>query len=332
MMRLDLMGQADTVFRLLDPVSYLAARIHVPHRMLKDQIVGETFTGEPVDTPIKRAVHAFTSVSPIGIDNSIQLFREDVPFLYQYVPEGEGRLGKGGNLWQGLGGVNLRAESNPQVLSRWAGKIGYTADINQLEPYQRDRVEVALDAAHPDLLREATETAGRRQYEFAGRPTGQYGAASLQVADEEKARYEGLAEKIRVMPRNQTEVRKAIDEYFSIRSEFANKREGVRVGLGITFGEPRNINESALSGYYDLTQQAIDRFGIFDSTRYNELVASYMQTITPDQQAYIARNTNRKPLPPEILAFLSRFLPEQRARIAASESARIAEDRRVGAR
>ena len=105
---IDLVGQMDTVFRVLDPVGFASARESVVLRALSNQLTGEDYYGNPIDT-----------VGPKGIVSRATQLASD---LYEPIGVGQIRQGLGfggdnrepvggkGALMQGSG-VNLRAES-----------------------------------------------------------------------------------------------------------------------------------------------------------------------------------------------------------------------------
>ena len=52
---IDLVGQMDTAFRLLDPINFLTARYNLSPRALYNQVRAKSFFGEPLDTWQKKA-------------------------------------------------------------------------------------------------------------------------------------------------------------------------------------------------------------------------------------------------------------------------------------
>ena len=106
---IDLMGQLDTVFRVLDPKAFVDGRLAVPVRAALTQYTdGNEFTG-PLDTPGKRLRQLGTDLGlPIGLGN--------------FVGQSEVRLGEAGSRLQATG-VNVRAETNPDLRQRLAEEV-----------------------------------------------------------------------------------------------------------------------------------------------------------------------------------------------------------------
>lgn len=111
---IDLMGQMDTIFRVLDPNAFLTARFSAPVRAGLNQYAGKDFFGRPLETPKERIAQAVSDLlAPIGATN--------VMGALGVGPENEGRLGQEGQLIQ-ASGLNLRAENNQQLRDRMASE------------------------------------------------------------------------------------------------------------------------------------------------------------------------------------------------------------------
>ncbi|KKN01706.1 hypothetical protein LCGC14_1125110, partial [marine sediment metagenome] len=118
---MDMVGQMDTAFRwLLNPVDAFAARVNVIPRAGYNQVKGETFFGEKLDTPLKRITQLAVDLAlPIGPTSIVGAAREAIPEVQEFLPETEGRLGITAQLIQ-AGGVNLRGEPTIELLNRAA--------------------------------------------------------------------------------------------------------------------------------------------------------------------------------------------------------------------
>jgi len=113
---IDIMGQMDTPFRVADPFGFISARLNVPYRVVADQIVGETFYGEKLDTIPKRAFHLAQSLGgPIGGTSAMGALIERFPAVQEYVPRGEVRLGFAGQMAQ-LSGINFRSATTDEAI------------------------------------------------------------------------------------------------------------------------------------------------------------------------------------------------------------------------
>jgi hypothetical protein len=129
---LDLMGQMDTVFRLLDPQGFIEARENVGLRALQSQQSGEDFFGRPLEGPKERIGQLAADLAePIGASQ----FRGALDIG----PEGEGRLGNVGQALQGTG-INLRGETTANLKDRKAAEFRDGATWEQLSP--RERMEL----------------------------------------------------------------------------------------------------------------------------------------------------------------------------------------------
>ena len=149
---LDLVGQLDTPLRwLTDPVQAFAARVNVAPRVVFDQVRGETFFGEKMETPVQRATQAaIGAAAPIAAVQAIGAAREAVPALKPYVAEGESRLGIGGQLVQ-VTGLNLRSQPTVELLDSGARQM-FNQSYSELEPYQK-----AMVRQHPSMTAELGE-------------------------------------------------------------------------------------------------------------------------------------------------------------------------------
>ena len=139
---IDIVGQMDTAFRLIDPKSYIESRFSVPLRAGQNQWSGEDFWGGRIDTVgpggvvSRTAALAIDLFGPIGVTPGAQrAIRENVPGAARTLTPGETRLSGTGLAAQGLG-VNLRA-----------------ANFNELEKLQQDEPERAEDIQRELTLR-----------------------------------------------------------------------------------------------------------------------------------------------------------------------------------
>ncbi len=162
---LDIVGQMDTAFRwALDPIGAAASRVNVIPRAIANQVKGETFFGEPLDTPVKRASQAAIDIgAPISATTAIGALREAVPGLRDVIPEGENRLGVGGQLVQ-ASGLNLRGELTGDLLDR-ASMDRTGRSYYQLTPL--DRADVRESPGVKEELERREETATQREQAVA---------------------------------------------------------------------------------------------------------------------------------------------------------------------
>jgi hypothetical protein len=121
---LDLVGQLDTAFRILNPVSFITARESVPVRALENQLQAEDFYNMPIDTVgpggvASRTTHLIQDLfAPIGVGQAgANIMGEQWPGAQPFISMGEEKLGTAGQLVQ-AGGANLRGESIDDHLRR----------------------------------------------------------------------------------------------------------------------------------------------------------------------------------------------------------------------
>lgn len=172
---LDLVGQMDTVFRVLDPVAFIKSRESVPIRAFENQRTAKNFFQQPIDEVGPGGIFSRTAqladdlFSPIGPGELGRLGAERIPGAEGLIPTGEARLGTQGRLFQATG-INVRAEVTGKLLDRAAQEqFGQTYD--SLGPNEREAVQNSPDIqAELRLRREtAVERGDVISIYFAGR-------------------------------------------------------------------------------------------------------------------------------------------------------------------
>jgi hypothetical protein len=138
---LDLVGQMDTVFRMLSPKDFITGRLSRPLRAISNQWNGSDFYDEPSNDfgPGGIADSAFQLIydlfAPFGIGPLIAgVTRRAFPETEGLIPFGEARLGIRGETIQ-AGGFNLRALSNERLKALWN---------ESTDPELRDRIYAEL--------------------------------------------------------------------------------------------------------------------------------------------------------------------------------------------
>ena len=161
---LDLMGQMDTVFRILDPVQFALSRESVPVRALSEQIVSKDFYDQridqvgmsigPVDGILSRTVAlARTMGAPIGLGTAgIDILHANVPQLqdeeswaYGLVQPGELRLDTAGHLVQATG-LNVRSQNFYKMTNELSASM-FKKEYKDLEPILQDMIK-----AQPEVI------------------------------------------------------------------------------------------------------------------------------------------------------------------------------------
>ena len=120
---LDIVGQMDTAFRVLDPKGFVGSRFSIPVRAAVNQWSGEDFFERPINDVGPGGVISRTTAllldmfSPFGAGPAAEeVAREFVPGADVVIPRGESRLGLRGLGIQALG-INLRSMNNSELAS-----------------------------------------------------------------------------------------------------------------------------------------------------------------------------------------------------------------------
>jgi len=198
---LDIVGQMDTVFRVLDPMGFLSSRESVPVRTLQNQLLGTDFFGAPIDTVgpagLVSRISALTvdMFAPIGLGEPlIEYAREKVPGVGEILPPGEERLG-GAGLWQAPG-INLRPETTSDLLDRITSEGEYR--ILGRENPRYGQIAERWEDLTPGQQRIAKQTSGveeelRYRTETGALRGSEPAQARLEVESEESETIEELS-------------------------------------------------------------------------------------------------------------------------------------------
>jgi len=153
----DLVNQMDTVFRLLDPMSFLSARESVPIRAAITQLGGRDYFGRRIDQVGPNGIYSKLAnlindlFNPIGPGQSaVQIALQKGVLPEGLLPESERQLGVSGQVVQ-ASGINLRG------VERWGWDARDAVDKYTMEI---DGEETTLDGLkeHP-LVRESIKLA-----------------------------------------------------------------------------------------------------------------------------------------------------------------------------
>ena len=339
---LDLVGQLDTAFRVLNPATFISSRISVPLRAAQTQLTGKDFFGAPVDDVgpggvVSRTVQlALELFSPIGAGQAAtEIARAKVPGAADLLPEGESRLGVTGNVVQATG-VNLRTQTTPDLLNAKAQEMWPGRTWKELEPYQKDVLTGNTELGKELQLR--TETSAER-----GLPSSQYAQRRSELETWRDTEVDKLSKspKSRSARANKQDKRDILDLYYDIETEYAvRKREASRM-LGDTEYEDVTVtvngrnwniasdsiedpNQRALSEYYAASEVAKTLASKISGTSFSEARDSVLESLeknrwSAEQKGYVARNTNMTEVPPEIFVL---FSDKSKKRYQVSQQAR----------
>ena len=310
----DLLGQEDTLLRLMNPKQFVLSRLSIPLRAAMNQIEGKTYFDEPMDNMIKRVVQGALDFAPIPVESTIRAAATQDERLGGAVMETEGRIGGTGPLVE-LSGLNISAETNPQLRHRKAKEMGLGDTYDSLEPYQKRMVRNET----LEELEKSVETGVRR-----GQPWSLYLHQTYRLDQQQQ---QAMNELIEFIP--QWERRDVVQEYIKMESRISTQKRQAATDFGVDFDrDDQNELESTLSDYYAISDESTTEGGIFLYEDYVEKRNELLDSLTNAQRAYILRNTNMTQVPPRLLQFLQANYPTEYARITASNRARNMHARR----
>ena len=291
---LDLAGQMDTAFRILDPVNFITSRESVPVRATQNQISGTDFYGAPIDdvgpggiisriSQLLNDLFAPIGLGPLGGELARKAGAEEI------VPRGEERLGIAGLALQATG-LNIRAETTRSLLDRFAQESGFlkadgtpVQSWNDLEPFQKK--ELSNNEALQTELGLRSEAAIERQQLKAA------GFATLDDIDQERiVRGEALVteffsefitdgifrDEVTLLKREMSARKAQVDEDFQLFLE-TGKIE-------------KDPNKRALTEYYNTFELAKRKSRVIDWDSQEALEKHFRKKWTDAQEAYVDRN------------------------------------------
>ena len=168
--RLDIVGQMDTVFRILDPGTFVTNRQSVPGRALMNQQQGVNFFNEPIDDVgpggiTSRSAQLISDLFvPIGAGKPLRSAgKQTIPGFENIVPEEPTGLSPKGELIESLG-INVRARVRTELIEQKAlAQFGISTKDDRFDSYHRH-----LIMQDPNLKRvleeEDADAAGRNKY------------------------------------------------------------------------------------------------------------------------------------------------------------------------
>ncbi len=290
---LDLAGQMDTAFRILNPVNFITSRESVPVRATVNQISGTDFYGAPIDDVGPGGVVSrisqlmFDLLAPIGVGGiGVDLTREAVG---EAAPEIEERLGVSGLALQATG-INIRAETTRQLLDRFAQESGLRkADGSSveiwadLEPYQK--IEVSNnEQLQTELGLRSKAAAERQQLKAAGFATLDdidkqrivRGEALVTEYFDELVTPQQFRSEVTLLKREMSARKAQVDEDFQLFKD--------------TGEMPTDPKKKALTEYYNTFDKAKRASGVIDWDKQERLENALRLHWTGSQEAYVDRN------------------------------------------
>lgn len=272
---LDLVGQMDTVFRLLEPKSFIQARENVIPRAAATQLAGKDFFDRPLKGPGDRIATALNeTLMPIGGQQVAGALKsaDKLGRLDPYVTESEGRLGTVGQALQGTG-MNFRAETNTQLRDRLA-QAKYGKPWSELTSLQKGEVETANPQQFQELETRRDE-----------------GVASGQ----EWAIQQKSAETIRT-DRTAAEAKAAAQfakdgDGVALRDALSSAADVARGEFKQLYGDqpfaPTVPEDQAVRAYFDAMDASRDAYGRIDQDAFEKTLAGVEKDWTEGQKQYV---------------------------------------------
>ena len=294
---LDLAGQMDTAFRILNPVNFITSRESVPVRTAWNQITGADFYGASIDDVGPGGIISRTSqllfdlFAPIGLGGiGVEVARQALPEAGEVLPEVEERLGLTGLGIQATG-INIRAETTMQLLDRFAKESGFfKADGTSvetwadLEPFQKRELSNNIELQ--------TELGLRSKAAIERQQLKAEGFATLDDIDKERiVRGEALVSELLQELMDSQDFR---DEVTLLKREMSARKAQVDIDFQL-FQEtnilPKDPNKRALVEYYNTFDKAKRASGVIDWDKQERLENTLRLRWTDTQEAYVDRNT-----------------------------------------
>ena len=271
--QLDLVMQQDTIFRVLDPKSFLSSRTSVPVRALENQRTGKDFFGAPIDTVGPGGIFSRTAqlakdlFAPIGPGQAgLEILRNNVEEVEGLILPTEGRLGVTGISIQAAG-VNLRAERTPELLDRIRAEVLRDRGIEEsyaLIAAEDSPLKQEIDDEVEERIGGELEIRGETS-KLRGQQTAQSEGFEALEATRERQQVEQLADDTNL---NSGQWAGDIwrEKYADRQREFFASREQIKEDFQITFDDrqapPESVN-AAIDAYFDVN---VDSLTLSDGT------------------------------------------------------------------
>lgn len=262
---IDLMGQLDTIFRLLDPKGFIEGRQNVIPRAVASQMSGEDFFGRDLKGPKERVGQLASDLfEPIGMSQ--------IRGAMDVGPDGEGRLGNTGQAIQAAG-PNLRAETNAQLKDRIAGEMFPGETWNSLSKTQR-----------ADVLRENPEYAQEliTRRDEAAELGNEYAVDQKDVADlTERLTTEQKASDARLKSGEIT-YDQWVGDYYGRLDELGDIKGFIYKDNDIKPGD-----DKVLDGFYNALTEAKRPDGTYD----RDIIEDFLNGLSAKDEAHVKKET-----------------------------------------
>lgn len=304
---LDIVGQADTAYRLiLNPKEGIASRQNVFPRAIVNQAQGKDFWGREFTSAPDRARQIIQDLFfPIGVGHLAEAARLRWPAVAAVIPEAEGRIGQTGALIQALG-FNVRAEKTGDLLERHSQER-FNKPYDELGP--KERRDLEKDKALQTEMGLRGSVAVQRNY------PGAAGFAELDRLDQERLTRGELivAEYVTDLKGLDRPERFELAQAFrknvgDLKKEIADRKKQVDLDYELfdkTEELPDDPNKAALVLYYKTFDDATRPSGVLDWEKQEQLERDLRKTWTPGQAAWVDENTGLMEWGPLMTAYIT---------------------------
>ena len=255
---------------------------------LWDLWTGKTFMGESTDVlndPKTALLNIGEQMMPFAL--------QDMRLNYMDAVDTAQKEGIGKGVVKGAVGVGadfLGTPQNPITMGDLLQDVAtdtFGKPYSDLESYEKDVIRVVVESKVTPFQEEARKRISDAREYFD------------QIDELNKERIDRLTE----LGNSTATGYKLMNEYYKINSEISTRKRAIAPEYESSnddLNDP-DPNKRALAEYYSLIDHAKTEAGNFDGNLYSALKQRFMAKLTPEQKLYILRNTNRSPVPMNLI-------------------------------
>ena len=274
-----------------DPEGVLAAGRGVSSPIvarLWDLWTGKTFMGESTDV----LNDPKTALLNLG-EQMIPFAMQDMKLNIADAVDTAQKEGIGKGVVKGVVGVGadfLGTPQNPITMGDLLQDVAtdtFGKPYSDLESYEKDVIRVVIESKVTPFQEEARKRISDAREYFD------------QIDELNKERIDRLRE----LGNSTATGYKLMNEYYKINSEISTKKRAIAPEYESSSDDLNDPdpNKRALAEYYSLIDHAKTDAGNFDGNLYSALKQRFMAKLTPEQKLYILRNTNKSPVPMNLI-------------------------------
>ena len=274
-----------------DPEGVLAAGRGVSSPVvarLWDLWTGKTFMGESTDV----LNDPKTALLNLG-EQMIPFAMQDMKLNIADAVDTAQKEGIGKGVVKGVVGVGadfLGTPQNPITMGYLLQDVAtdtFGKPYSDLESYEKDVIRVVIESKVTPFQEEARKRISDAREYFD------------QIDELNKERIDRLTE----LGNSTATGYKLMNEYYKINSEISTKKRAIAPEYESSSDDLNDPdpNKRALAEYYSLIDHAKTEAGNFDGNLYSALKQRFMAKLTPEQKLYILRNTNKSPVPMNLI-------------------------------